>query len=208
VPCEENDFQLYLLFAREKPAGRLKEHTYQRVCGYSFILFYIVSRFARSSISAIHLSGVMGDQTRSSQSRITAVRGKLSAGSAALIQNASEIVSQRDRNYPSQSLVGNISAGWHTRKRALMCVYRLDGEGHERYWSRYRMHLSSYAPSSAAAGDCRSVVDSRAYNRHSLQRGDTYLLAWALITLLAVGYHWEREYTDRYIAPYYRNYNH
>lgn len=145
------------------------------------------------------------DRTRSSRSRITAARGELSAGGAASIPNASEIVSRRDRNYLSQSLVGNISAGWHAKTRT--DVYRpMNGwrGAQEILISGYRMHLSSYAPRGAAAGDCRSFVSGRAIG--TLQRGDTYLLAWALITLLAVGYHWDQEYyPDRYIRPYYSN---
>lgn len=55
------------------------------------------------------------------------------------VPSASEIVSRRDRNYPSQSLVGNISAGWHAKTRAdvrLPTDERTDGEGHGRYRSR------------------------------------------------------------------------
>lgn len=50
--------------------------------------------------------GVMGiDRTR---------RSKITGDTIAdRVNCAREIVSRRDRNYPSRSLVGNISAGWH-----------------------------------------------------------------------------------------------
>lgn len=127
------------------------------------------------------------DRTRSNRSRITAVRRELSAGGAASTPNAGEIVSRRDRNYPS--LVGNISTEWHAKTRTDV---RLPMDGRKAWKiliSEYRMHLSSYALCGAAAGDCRSVMAVRAIG--TLQRGDTYLLAWALIIFFAVG---ERKY--------------
>lgn len=149
------------------------------------------------------------DQTRSSQSRITAVRGELSAGSAPSIQNASEIISQRDRNYPSQSLVGNISAGWHTKTRTdvRLPTNGWDGEGHGRYWSRDivctfpRMHRvvlpqvtvgpSWTAGQSALSSTWRYLFVGMGFNHPPC--------SWLSLRT--------RIYPDRYIGPYYRNYS-
>lgn len=76
-----------------------------------------------------------------------------------------EIVSRRDRNYPSQSLVGNISAGWHAK--TLTDVYRpTDGRrrAQEIPISGYRMHLSPYAPRGAAAGESWPARQSALFN--------------------------------------------
>jgi len=161
VPYGENGSQLRSLLARGKPAGRL-ERTHRRI--HSFISFRDSRDRRLTRKTFIRCNG--RDRV---DREIMAAREELSAGGAASIPNASEIVSRRDRNYPSQSLVGNISVGWHAKTRTKV---RLPIDG----WmekcilipiSGYRMHLPSYAPCGAAAGDWPSVVADRAIGTSS-----------------------------------------
>lgn len=100
------------------------------------------------------------------------------------VECAREIVSRRDRNYPSQSLVGNISAGWHAKTRTDV---RTPSYG----WTdgRCLSRNISYAPFFLRTAT-RLLPQVTAASGPSaigaLRHWDTYLPARVLIALLAV----------------------
>lgn len=105
----------FACFLWEESQRDVSKHTSTSADIYSFTSFRDSRDRRPTRETFIRRNG--RDRTRSRWSRITAAQKELSAGNTASIPNASEIVSRRDRNYPSQSLVGNISDGWHAKTR-------------------------------------------------------------------------------------------
>lgn len=115
-------------------------------------------------------------------------RSRIMGGSRG--ESAREIVSRRDRNYPSQSLVGNISAEWHAKTRHWRAVRWTDGRTDGRCLSRAYI---SYAPFFLRAS-CDAVARCRRWSSRcgpsaiggSSTRGYLFASARDLIALLAI----------------------
>jgi hypothetical protein len=130
-------------------------YVYVRIARYVYMCLF-VSRFAMRAIAGTFIRRNGRDRADRELRHWASYQPAARRRS----RTRAKIVSRRDRNYPSQSLVGNISAGWHVKTRTdVRLPNRLNGwrMAREILISRYRMHLSSYASyaAAAAAGDHR-----------------------------------------------------